>query len=398
MSNNDLDHIFENDELGILDIPEKQDVVSTDDRLLVSFEEINDFIDVTGRSPEPGKDIQEIKLYKRLQGIKANSDKVAFLKEYDRHSILETTMQIESVDDILAGDDFDLLKSTQEDEIFTLRNVPKTVSSSDFVARRKKCQDFGKFEQLFKECHEGLKNKTLGLKFFSDESKVPGALQHQIQEGRFFVDQGLLVYIAKIEDPKNVFGRMKSRMRCIYENGTESNMFLRSLSSQLYNDGKVVYKIGEEAIKPFEKITTVDQSTGYIYVLRSLSENEEIKSIDNLFKIGYSVNPVEQRIANAINDPTYFMAPVEVVSVYKCFNLNPQKFEALLHKFFGQSRLDTEIVNKSGMKHSANEWFVVPFEVIDQAIELIISGNIIDYRYDSKNEEIIISEAYAKIN
>lgn len=383
MTSNDLDYIFDNDELGILDIPEKQDVISNDDRLLSSFEEINEFIDLNGRAPSMVADIPEFKLYKRLQSILANQKKVEFLREYDRHSILKENIEVETIDEILASDDFNLLDS-QDDDLFTLRNVPKAIASSDFVAKRQKCDDFDSFENLFKECQLGLRNKELSLKNFTH--------QHQIQEGRFFVDQGLLVYIAKIDTPKNVFGRMKSRMRCIYENGTESNMFLRSLSSQLYKGGKVVFKTGEDEKEPFEQIADEDQTTGYIYVLRSLSEKTEVKSIEDLYKIGFSSRPVEQRIANAVNDPTYFMAPVEIVSVYKCFNLNPQKFETLLHKFFAKVRLDTEIINKSGLKHSADEWFTVPFEIIDQAISLIISGDITEYYYDSEQKEIFLTK------
>jgi len=35
------------------------------------------------------------------------------------------------------------------------------------------------------------------------------------------------------------------------------------------------------------------------------------------------------------------------------------------------------------------EWFVVPLEIIDQAIEMIISGEIIHYRYDKQMEKIV---------
>lgn len=180
---------------------------------------------------------------------------------------------------------------------------------------------------------------------------------------------------------------MKSRLRCIYENGTESNMFLRSLSSQLYKDGKVVFD-SNNSNEPLELIKDEDISTGYIYVLKSLSENPEISNIKNLYKIGYSSKPVEDRIRNAVNDPTYFMAPVEIVATYKCYNLNPHKFENLIHRFFNDVRLDAEIINKFGFKHSASEWFDVPIEAIDQAVNMIIEGDVIDYYYDKENESI----------
>jgi hypothetical protein len=35
------------------------------------------------------------------------------------------------------------------------------------------------------------------------------------------------------------------------------------------------------------------------------------------------------------------------------------------------------------------EWFIAPIEVIDKAIELIVSGAIINFKYDHLKEEII---------
>jgi hypothetical protein len=34
--------------------------------------------------------------------------------------------------------------------------------------------------------------------------------------------------------------------------------------------------------------------------------------------------------------------------------------------------------------------FIAPLDVIEQAAHLIVSGEIINYRYDSENEEIVI--------
>ncbi len=63
----------------------------------------------------------------------------------------------------------------------------------------------------------------------------------------------------------------------------------------------------------------------------SESENPEIRNIKNLYKIGFSTNRVEERVANAEHEPTYLMAPVEIVSTYKIVNMHSQKFEDLVH-------------------------------------------------------------------
>jgi hypothetical protein len=60
------------------------------------------------------------------------------------------------------------------------------------------------------------------------------------------------------------------------------------------------------AIKDNPDIVTIDEGdseTGYIYVLKSLSENPRIANTKNLFKIGFSTTSVEERIKNAEKIP-----------------------------------------------------------------------------------------------
>jgi hypothetical protein len=84
------------------------------------------------------------------------------------------------------------------------------------------------------------------------------------------------------------------------------------------------------------------------------------------------------------------MAPVVIKGAWKCFNMNPQKLEQLLHNFFGKSCLEIDVFDAKGKRHTPREWFIAPFEVIEQAIELIINGKIVKYRYDVDNEAIIL--------
>jgi hypothetical protein len=135
-----------------------------------------------------------------------------------------------------------------------------------------------------------------------------------------------------------------------------------------------------------------DSETGYVYVLRSLSDNPRIVNTKNLFKIGFSTTSVEDRIKNAEQDPTYLMAPVAIVATYRCFNMNPQRFERLVHRFFSESCLDVEITDKSGNKYTPKEWFVAPIVVIEKVIELIISGEIVNYVYSKADQSILRKE------
>ncbi|MBD5074993.1 GIY-YIG nuclease family protein, partial [Xanthomonas citri pv. citri] len=73
-----------------------------------------------------------------------------------------------------------------------------------------------------------------------------------------------------------------------------------------------------------------DVSTGFIYVLKSLSTDPQISSIKNLYKIGFTTGSVENRIRNAENQSTYLYAPVEIVTTYQVFNMNASKFETAI--------------------------------------------------------------------
>ncbi len=96
-----------------------------------------------------------------------------------------------------------------------------------------------------------------------------------------------------------------------------------------------------------------------------------------------------RRIKNAESDPTYLMAPVSIVTAFQCYNMNPQKLEQLLHNFFGSSCLNIDIFDKNGNRHTPREWFIAPLSVIEDAINYIVSGEIIDYRYDPVRQEIV---------
>ena len=133
-----------------------------------------------------------------------------------------------------------------------------------------------------------------------------------------------------------------------------------------------------------------DKQNGFIYILKSLSNEDTIVTKKNLYKIGFSTTAVETRIKNAKQDPTYLMADVQTVSAYEVYNVNPHKLEQLIHQFFGNACLDIEVFDGEGKVHRPREWFIAPIAIIEEAIGLIENGQIIKYRYDDVNEKIIL--------
>ncbi|MEL4177784.1 GIY-YIG nuclease family protein [Roseateles sp. PN1] len=377
--------ILQDDELGLLTVKPKRSGATPDDRLLASFQQINDFFRKHGKEPTSNpSDILEFQLFNRLKGFRASQEKCEALKDADEFNLLqfvEPPKAITSVADIFADDTLGLLDN-EAASIFDLKNVPVPRDMPEKIAQRKRCEDFEQFEPLFKQCHAELASGVREARSFTGEQ--------QIQPGHFFILNGITAYVAEVGEKEVKNGKVNARLRCIFENGTESNMLLRSLATELYKDetGRRILDPTEKALEALEQIKAEDEKSGYLYVLQSLSVVPEIAAIKNLYKIGYSTTPVQERIKNAAEEPTYLMAKVKVIAVFECYNLNPQKFELMLHTFFGKACLNVDVYDKQGKRVSPREWFVAPLHIIEAAANMLISGDILNYRYDPDSQSI----------
>ena len=83
------------------------------------------------------------------------------------------------------------------------------------------------------------------------------------------------------------------------------------------------------------------------------------------------------------------MAPVKVVEDYRTYNLRPSALENLLHLVFAEVRLDLTQIDHKGRNYDPSEWFVVSRKVINQAINMIMSGEIVDYVYDARLGKLV---------
>ncbi|GAW87721.1 conserved hypothetical protein [Bathymodiolus platifrons methanotrophic gill symbiont] len=383
----ELESILESDPLGLLHVkPKVSSIISADERLLISFNEINAFVNEQGREPTASGDINERKLFSRLKGLRNNPEKALALKDSDVFHLLGDVSvtepeEVKTIDDVFFDDPLGLLADS--DDIFTLRHVPKAIDMPENIAKRKPCKEFELYEHLFKQCHLDLVSGKSELRQFTGEQ--------QISAGHFFVLHGVMVYVSEVGEKGKKRGKVNARLKCIFENGTESNMLLRSLATELYKDesGRRVLSAPEDYLNEPEQVTYEDKPTGYIYILRSLSEDPKIKEIGNLFKIGFSSQLVQERIKNAVQEPTYLMADVKVVAELQTFNLNPQKLELLLHTFFASACLNLDVFDAEGMRYTPREWFIVPLHIIETAIQLLMNGDIVNYRYDNHRSEIV---------
>lgn len=388
-----LSEIFESDLLGLLavDEPKNTPVSPQDSRLIDSFQEISDFYETNQRCPELGDDIGEYRLASRLAAIKKDPKKVKTLLPYDYYNLLESeeTKSV-SVEELISDDPLGLLDGDDEaDSIYTLSHVkPSERLRPDYIAHRKVCKDFDLYEEAFQRIHDDLEHGRRRLVEFKEGD---------LHEGCYYVLRGVVLYLEqnlavkqKIEYKSGAKVRREGRTRCIFDNGTESSMLYRSLGKALKLDGFCISDLIEKN-ESSVSIDSTDVQNGYIYVLRSLSRAPQIRSIRNLYKIGYCSGDVTTRIKNAVHEPTYLMNDVEVVLTVRCYNLDVPYLEASIHSFFSNVNVYFEVRDDEGIMHYPKEWFTVPLNIIEEVIPLIVDKKIDSYRYD-KNLQMIIQK------
>lgn len=373
-----LQSIFDTED-EILTPVEKPKKLTSSDRLERSFLEIIEFVQANGREPSADtREISERKLGARLYWIRVNPEKMEALKPLDTEGLLVEEQAPTSLEELFAGGDdpLGLLEDASGIRDVSSLPVPKRKhENTEAGAQRHPCEDFDKYEPLFKQKQEELAAGAMKL--------VPFTGRQSIVEGAFFVLKGALVFVAEIGEVEykktTVRENRRERLRLIFENGTESAMYRQSFSLRL-GEGTDGYQV---VPAEFETIMAEDEATGWIYILKSLSTDPGIATIQDLYKIGFSTTPVKQRVTNAAKEPTYLMAPVEIVAEYRTYNMKTSALEHLLHRVFADTRLDIAQVGPNGVEHRVTEWFQVPLEAINQAITLVTDGSIVEYGYDA---------------
>ena len=279
-----------------------------------------------------------------------------------------------------------LLKvSYEEEKLFDIPQDMRRVIAKkkpDYVAQHKLCENFDDYKPLFAKVHLGLKEGKRSLVKINKTATLAA--------GRFYFVGGQMLLLEKIGELKKSSNFLPdARTRCIYENGTESDILLQTLRKSVVGDGYAISELQEESDGKFfnnADIAEVDKVTGYIYVLSSLSDDPAVKAEKNLYKIGFTTQSVEQRIANAEHDPTYLMAPVKIVATYKVVNMNSQMFEDLIHQLLMSVQFQVYVYDEQGIEHQPQEWFVVPLPVVDVIIQKIMDGSIVGYTYNPQLE------------
>lgn len=283
-------------------------------------------------------------------------------------------MNFDSLDEILNDDSVLFSNDNQKTlnaKLFNTRKLKEIKreqeNKPEHFSMRRHMNDFHKYEYLFKEVQADITSGRRRLVPFKN---------YEILLHHFYVLNGQLLYIESIGERKKINNKSQrktdARIHVIYENGTENTPLLNGLAASMYGrNGKIVTEPDDQF-----KFESDDQITGYIYVLKSLSNNPEVRRIQAdhpLYKVGFTSGTVERRIANAENESTYLYGPVKEVAEYQVINLNPEALETALHHALARYRLEVDLKAANGKTIHPREWFIADLDTINNLINEIIS-------------------------
>jgi hypothetical protein len=208
-------------------------------RVIAGFEEIVKFVDENGREPLHGDDHD---IFERLYAVRL--DRLRTLARFwpllvplDKHGLLGAAAQSppqseEELDDEALLGELDMDGEVEDaNDLTKLKHVkPRAeVRAAEEIGERAKCEDFEVFESLFQAIRDDLKS---GLRKTRRYARMAG-----IKQGEFFIVNGQMAYIADVgKEFETEYDRRDSRLRVIYDNGTESDILLRSLQRALHRD------------------------------------------------------------------------------------------------------------------------------------------------------------------
>ncbi|WP_367110088.1 GIY-YIG nuclease family protein [uncultured Psychrobacter sp.] len=434
-----LEDIFSNDTTGLLDDIKPVTKSSANNSVLAQqFDTINLFIDQQGRVPSSSaNDINEkinARLLATIQTNHANSQELLALDKHglltaqrtastlsdskptfsgksmsnniggsekaindsskEAEPVIEAVSEppvINSLDDIFNSDDLGIFDNIHS-EILVSDHQSNTRASYDQyndedIASRFECKDFYKFEATFERISKAIQTGAFTKTNFSSVKAI--------NIGSVFVLNGMLCYVANIykaEARKNA--RSQERLRLIFSNGTESNMLTHSLATAQYkyeNSYQLLITdpdwMDDELAKNFGDDR---QLTGVIYVAKLTETPNDLAHYKHLHKVGFSTLTGEARTKHSIRDTAFLQQPVEIIAEWQVYDANARSVEGVLHAFFYDQRVKVSLKAANDNLYKATEWFNVPLDEIEKAINLVIAGDIKDYRMDGAAGKVVL--------
>lgn len=82
--------------------------------------------------------------------------------------------------------------------------------------------------------------------------------------------------------------------------------------------------------------------------------------------------------------------PVDIIAEWQVYDANAHSVESVLHAFFYDQRVKISSKAADDNLYKATEWFNIPLDEIEQAINLVIAGDIKDYCMDGAASRVVL--------
>lgn len=406
-----LDEIFdEPDEFGLLEIKERaRGSTSTPDaRNAEIVAQVNGFFEAHGRVPDDNSlDLEEMKLGTIWRQVRTSPSSAMMEADRNRllghgHPVVRESKVIQPApppepdwrddpgeDDIPASldDIFDEDDDPVHEAVVAIQNVTPAAEREQPAHRADMypCKDFETFSDGFDDMQTKLDSGDRLVQPVEDNVEIA------VHEGDYFIHRGLLIYVAEKTELSRRSGKPDHRLRIVFSNGMENDPLASSFRKALAADktARIIQRPGFGRLDPDWEADAMTV-TGTVYVARSLSQDPEIAAVRNiLHKVGVTSQDVRRRIADARNDPTFLLAPVEIVATYELHNLERMKVEKLLHRFFDAARPQgLSISDRFGKTVHPREWFYVLPEHVATAVSLIQRRSLHEHYFDPERQRI----------
>lgn len=357
--------------------------------LAQNFEEVIAFYVVNQRLPNNGPhDFEEKKLARKFTSILKHKSDPA-LQKMDVHGLLNEQSVAKPVlpeidisdEDALLG----LIDSQLGDDVtrgvLDTSKLTKPKNRREDTAKRLPCPDFHKYMPIFNSIRNLVDNREANIEAFRGYA-------NKVSIGDVFFWDGLTCFVAeeiKMEFDPN--GNPNPRIRVIFDNGMYADLLTQSMSQGMYrspNTRRITQNMAQlldRLSKPLE--AKYGKKTGEIYFLSSSSKSQSVLQFESLIKIGVTTKTTPQRIKNADVEATYLLAPVKVLKILPCYNMDVTNLESMIHAELNEYRKSIKISNKqSGKIVEAIEWFDVPLNIAVNTALNIVKKSHANYQSD----------------
>ncbi len=360
------------------------------DPAVQTLNDVNAFFSKHKREPKLDGPLEEKVLARKLNGIRKLSGRND-LREADIHGLLLveindqkaeelnepiTPLLDTSNDDALADSLLGMLGGDNLKGLFDtdVLKQAKPKNTQDRVGQRTPCSNFTCYIPIFNQIKDKIDNNA--------DSIIPFKGTSRINVGDVFIWGGITCFVEReLKMEYDSEGKPNPRLKIIFDNGMYADMLYQSFSQGMYRSPgtrRVRLDISDrlgELSKPLTE--RYGNKTGEIYFLASHSNAPEVTKFKNLIKVGVTTNHTPLRTRNADSEGTYLYAPVRILRILPCYNINVQGLESLIHTQLHEFRKEIKLRNKkTGKEVLAKEWFDVDLEHAVSVAISIVRDNI----------------------